>query len=416
MRIEAAIWLKAAHQGLATPTMAARAKKVAKPFKQLDAESQVERLHQRGRELQCKKMRQEMIQALYDNDHILFDVHKYMQTLGVDFRSSGKPGRAAQGEGQPVASLPELIDQEEPRASPMKMRSPGGIIDPNPNNWVPHKYTKIANSSVAFVKGLLSQIEEISMSTVALQCLITKGAKDAKVSSLAELLEFATCFSREEPLVGCMRHIPTLVDYFKKCNHVTGRRARDLRLPASWSKECGVYSLKPGDGDEVIVKDNVTHIQHPIPEAERPKYLTGELVPIDELDIGFNFNSAKAVVCSPACMTKVHIISLGKFFTGLMPMLASRTCAVPQISQPPLAKKRKALADGVIGEGAGDDCAGMDADSGGNDSMTTMMITDKSEVGFSPPLPSWAQPVEAEAAVAQPAPAQEEAGEVSAQE
>ena len=97
-------------------------------------------------------------------------------------------------------------------------------------------------------------------------------------------------------------------------------------------------------------------------------------------------------------------------------MLASRACAVPQISQPPLAKKRKALADGVIGEGAGDDCAGMDADSGGNDSMTTMMITDKSEVGFSPPLPSWAQPVEAEAAVAQPAPAQEEAGEVSAQE
>ena len=389
--------------------MAARAKKAAKPFKQLDAESQVERLHQRGRELQCKRMRQEIIKALYDNDHILFDVHKYMKTLGVDFLPSGNPVRAASA-SQPSSST-ELIDQEEPRASPMKMRSPDGIIDPNPNNWVPHKYTKIANSSVAFVKGLLSQIEEISMSTVALQCLITKGAKDAKVSSLAELLEFATCFSREEPLVGCMRHIPTLVDYFKKCNHATGRRARDLRLPAPWSKECGVYSLKPGDGDEVIVKDNATHIQHPIPEADRPKYLNGQLVPIDELDISFNFSSAKAEVCTHACRTMVHIISLGKFFTGLMPALATRACIVAERSEPPVARKRKAIADIVTGEGAGGVCATMDADS---DSMA-MMLTDKSEVGFSPPLPSWTQPVEAEAAVPQPASAQEEAGEVSAQ-
>jgi len=395
--------------------MAARSKKAAKPFKQLDAEGQMERLHQRGRELQCKKMRQEIIKALYDNEHILFDVHKYMKTLGVDFLSSGKPRRAANAEDQPAAeSLGDPIDQEL-RASPLKIRSPGGIFDPNPNNWVPHKYTKIANASVAFVKGLLSQIEEISMSSVALQCLVTKGAKDAKVSSLSELLEFATCFSREEPLVGCMRHIPTLVDYFQKCNLATGRRARDLRLPARWSKECGVYSLQTGDGDEVVVKDNATNIQHPIPEAERPRYMSGELVPIDELDISFNYNSAKAEVCTNACLTKVHTITLGKFFTGLMPALASRSYA-PQTSQPPLAKKRKALADAVVGEseGAADICAVMDAASGNSSSLP--MLTDRTEVGCSPPLPSWAQPVEAEAAVPPPAPAQKEAGLAPAQE
>ena len=137
--------------------------------------------------------------------------------------------------------------------------------------------------------------------------------------------------------------------------------------------------MKPGDGDELIVKDNVTHIERPIPEADRPKYLTGQLVPIDDLDISFNFSSAKAEVCSPACMTEVHIISLGKFFTGLTPALASRACAVPQISQSPAAKKRKALTDGVIGESVGGACAGMDADSGRTD---TMMLTDRSEVGF----------------------------------
>eukprot|EP00972_Heterocapsa_arctica_P018496 2732804-Heterocapsa_arctica.AAC.1 len=50
---------------------------------------------------------------------------------------------------------------------------------------------------------------------------------------------------------------------------------------------------------------------------ERPKYMSGEAVPIGDLDIKYNYNAAKAEVFSLACLGKVHIVALGKFARSL---------------------------------------------------------------------------------------------------
>lgn len=53
------------------------------PFRQLDTDGKTKRLHERGRDLQFKKRRQEIITCIQENDHILQDVYDFIKTLGV---------------------------------------------------------------------------------------------------------------------------------------------------------------------------------------------------------------------------------------------------------------------------------------------------------------------------------------------
>eukprot|EP00972_Heterocapsa_arctica_P086589 12764819-Heterocapsa_arctica.AAC.1 len=180
--------------------MSPKAKKHEVPFKKLDAESQMERLQLRGKALRNKKLRGEIVKALFAHEHILHDVHRYIQTLGVDFKAIPKEVANEVEQHTGLLALEDAGEDSEGKGTPAKVKKSLGIIDDDPNHWVPHKYTKIANSSVAFIKNLLGQIEEISLSAAAVQCLVNKGTKDAKVATMAELLEFSTSFSREEPL------------------------------------------------------------------------------------------------------------------------------------------------------------------------------------------------------------------------
>ena len=53
------------------------------PFRELDTDGKTKRLHERGRDLQLKKRRQEIITCIQENDHILQDVYDFIRTLGV---------------------------------------------------------------------------------------------------------------------------------------------------------------------------------------------------------------------------------------------------------------------------------------------------------------------------------------------
>ena len=54
------------------------------PFRELDTDGKTKRLHERGRDLQLKKRRQEIIACIQENDHILQDVYDFIRTLGVE--------------------------------------------------------------------------------------------------------------------------------------------------------------------------------------------------------------------------------------------------------------------------------------------------------------------------------------------
>ena len=201
----------------------------------------------------------------------------------------------------------------------MKLRSPKNIIDANPDNWIPHTYTRIDNCSVVFLKSLLNKIEEISLSTCALNTVVGKGSKDAKVNTLSDLIEFTTNWGRTEPITGDFRHIPTFAKFFGLCDKALGRRARDRRLPAKWSAFTGVYSLLEDNGG-LRVRDNVSRIEQKVPKHERQVFSNGEVIPIEQLTIKKNFNANHAAIASIDSISKyIAIVSLGKFFSGEMP-------------------------------------------------------------------------------------------------
>lgn len=201
----------------------------------------------------------------------------------------------------------------------MKLRCPKNIMDDNPDNWIPHTYTRIDNCSVVFLKTLLSKIEEISLSTSALNTVVNKGSKEAKMNSLCDLVEFTTNWDRTEPITGDFRHIPTFTKFLGLCNKALGRRARDLRLPASFSAFTGVYSLLEDNG-ELRVRDNISMVEHKVPKHERQVFSNGEVIPIEQLTIKKNFNANHAAIASISSIGKdIAIVSLGKFFSGEMP-------------------------------------------------------------------------------------------------
>eukprot|EP00972_Heterocapsa_arctica_P048727 7180761-Heterocapsa_arctica.AAC.1 len=53
---------------------------------------------------------------------------------------------------------------------------------------------------------------------------------------------------------------------------------------------------------------------------DRHRYQNKELIPLGQLTIKRNWNANQAVIASPHSTKEVSIMSLGKFFTGDMPV------------------------------------------------------------------------------------------------
>lgn len=174
-----------------------------------------------------------------------------------------------------------------------KVRPSCGIVDGDPLNWVCHRYVSFTTSSVPFMVDVLAAVEPISMSKVALRAVSSKGKKDAKMKALAELLEFSTGVSRETRLVGKLRHIPTLKEWLRQQSHAEGRRARDLPIPPQWSAtQDGVYRFVE-DSESLWVLDRISGVQHEILADEMLKFRDGCVIPMEKLEIHWNYSAEK---------------------------------------------------------------------------------------------------------------------------
>ena len=121
-------------------------------------------------------------------------------------------------------------------------------------------YNTVRAMSVGLLKQLLSAMEEISMSPLALRGLVERGKREASKEQLVRLIEFCTNVDGDTPIDGMMRHVPTLIKEFKALNDVT-RRARDMKMPPDWISQ-GLYQLEQSGCDhELFVRHRFTQLR-----------------------------------------------------------------------------------------------------------------------------------------------------------
>lgn len=193
-----------------------------------------------------------------------------------------------------------------------RVRMNAGITDEDPNNWIPHKYTKFSNSSLAFLKTVLGQIEEVALAEIALRPVVSRGTIAEKTDRLCDYIEFTCGMSRDLPFTGSSRHIPSLIKEMKQRNIQRGRRARDKRCPINFSKD-GVFGLEEQRGILWVYLQGDPKVRLQVPDAKRLKYDSGSFVEMGRLRIESNFNEKQAIVVSDVVGARIDICSLGQF-------------------------------------------------------------------------------------------------------
>ena len=304
-------------------------------FRHLDAQGKADRLQLRAREIKLKTQKAAIVAIMDAHPDAVPQITEYLQSLGYSSPSTLVQNASAVNRGssddlgdEPAAGVKQEGGAEEPGEGSSaagdaegmgehgrlsRVRPSCGIVDECAENWVCHKYVNFTTSSVVFMVDVLSAIEPISMSKVALRPASCRGKKETKMQNLAELLEFSTGVSRETRLVGKLRHIPTLKDWLRQQSVAEGRRARDLAIPAQWSAHRdGVYRFVQ-QADTVWIEDKVSLVKHVIPAEDVLKYRDGSPIPLDHLQINLNYSAEKAVVASTRSTDTLQIITLGDF-------------------------------------------------------------------------------------------------------
>jgi hypothetical protein len=105
--------------------MDSEAKGKVVPFRELDTDGKTQRLHQRGRDLQLKKRRQEVITCIQQNDHIIQDVYDFLKTLDVPLGGSLKRKRTLPQLGLEGAQENEDDSQNLDSQSSLESQEPG---------------------------------------------------------------------------------------------------------------------------------------------------------------------------------------------------------------------------------------------------------------------------------------------------
>ena len=94
----------------------------------------------------------------------------------------------------------------------------------------------MSSLTVDELRRVLSAAEPTTFSTCALRALIPKGKRQMPKGSLLEILEFIS----DVPPTHTFTDLDEFEQHIITANGNLGRRARDLRLPASWPRD-GLY-------------------------------------------------------------------------------------------------------------------------------------------------------------------------------
>lgn len=322
-------------------------------FRSMDNVEQSAHLRKRAKTLQMKQYKSRISEILEASDDAVHEVkallegqgHSFAKLLAVKKESRSRdlaepveptvdesPTKAEEKEGEEDTT--EVKEEGNSR-----LRAPAGIQDPNPRNWIPHKYTRIDNCSVPQVVDILSQVEEVSLSRAALGAITSKGLRDQKLCSLLDHFEYATGQPREMALTGDRRHVPTLVAWLRTCALGEGRRARDLKVPGMWGfPGDGCYELRLSPLGVVVV-DRGSGQHHIIPSGLLLRDAHDAVIQLEALTIEFNFNAHKATVASSLTMDSLRIAEIGQFGrqgSRLATFLQQGTCKLqgPSVAMP----------------------------------------------------------------------------------
>eukprot|EP00971_Amphidinium_carterae_P215756 4282942-Amphidinium_carterae.1 len=128
-----------------------------------------------------------------------------------------------------------------------RMRKGSGIVDDNEANWIPHCYTTLCSCRSPVLMPLLEGISAVAYSPYNLTGYKKKlGNPSAELfqKKLMELICFASGVETSMPLVGDMRHLPTLKEELRRrAGEELKWRCNQMALPPDWSKN-GVFLLK----------------------------------------------------------------------------------------------------------------------------------------------------------------------------
>ncbi|CAE7275488.1 unnamed protein product [Symbiodinium necroappetens] len=289
-----------------------------KHFRSLAVDDQIALLNQRADSLLQKQQLRLISDVLKEQPELILGVVKHLESKGVQFQklaSFGKSKPAAEESTEGLEAKQTTVDEDDENKGtggrPPKVRKTSEVQDPDPKNWIPHAYTRLDNTRAPILEDILASIHEISFSPFMLKALRPKGSKAADYQiKLQELLEFSTGFDVAKPLVGDLRHIPTLKKTLIDMSQQTGRRGNALKLPPDWTGKDGIYELSSDEDGVVSVRHRYAKITVKVPTTMHFTDDSGDLIDVEDLVVDKNYSQDKAVITWSGSPESVLIASL----------------------------------------------------------------------------------------------------------
>jgi hypothetical protein len=180
-----------------------------------------------------------------------------------------------------------------------------------PENWLPHAYTRLDNCKSPILADIAASIEPIAFSKYMLKALHQKKSTAADFSQkLCQILEYSSGFDCSRPLVGDLRHSPSLLKLMQNMSVQRGRRGSTLRLPPTWGQgQDGVYELEADDRGDIFVIVKASSLKVRIPTDMLLQNEHGKPIPIASLGLDSNWSEQKATIVGEGCSDTILVAS-----------------------------------------------------------------------------------------------------------
>jgi hypothetical protein len=304
--------------------MAPKAKQVA--FRDLDDDAKIQRLYARAAEQLLAKNKRMLLHAIEKHPDHINDLCEALTMKGVKLAEPPKKGKGPallsiedavlEGHSDTTVSThavhPGAADPGDAGLAPL-IPEPA-TLDKNTKNWMPNKIKTVADAGNKELMEFIGGVFTVNLSVPNLKAVY--GRKYAGNVREALLRHWEYCFglSRDFEFTGNLRHIPTLMVRLKSESKRLGNRGALITVTPKYDEEQdGVFkkvAVKTGD---VSIYHKAFGVPLGIPIGERLKFINGDIIPIESLEIADNYFEGAARVVSKYCSGHIKIDMLGKF-------------------------------------------------------------------------------------------------------
>ena len=244
-----------------------------------------ERLDRKALELRHRDKRLAVQALMLKQPDAVPKIVDYLMSIGL-WQGNGQPLAIEGDSGKEVLSTP-VKAKPAAKACAGKGHEEETAKDDMGSQKVPmqiHKnFSKMENMPLVHLRAWLTAMEPVALSEAQLKVLVKRGSCDASRHSLTELLEYTTNLDPSAPLFAEGRDEETLSKFTEQLlqlNASMGRRARDLQLPANWSRD-GFYHVKVIDGKAFLWHRLKDTYAPPTGFLEQPANLQGVTVELN---------------------------------------------------------------------------------------------------------------------------------------